>query len=175
MVRSVIRRRLRQQTRFYSQTSSYGICSIHSGIFSCSSPILGYFPVIIIPKFFHTHLSLTLYNVRIRQCPYKQYCLNTITVIIIIIILFGSTASGGPCFTQKLFPFFPASTLYPPVHFSYFSLSLFTLSSHLVLNLLIPLFLSDLTKNILFRMRSSFFHVTCHAHRNLLIRTYFPR
>jgi len=39
MVKSVIRLRLRQQTRFYSQASLYGIYGIHGGICSCSSPI----------------------------------------------------------------------------------------------------------------------------------------
>jgi hypothetical protein len=80
---------------------------------------------------------------------------------------------GGPWFCSEAVSIY--SSFYPVFSsfFSYFSLYLFTLSSHLVFHVLIPSFLSDLAKNILFRTRSSFIHVTCPTHCNLLILTYF--
>ena len=69
---------------------------------------IGYFPLIIVQVFFQAHLSLTVFNVKIRQCPYKEYCLNIIiciiiAIIIIIIIFIGSTAFGGPWFYSECF------------------------------------------------------------------------
>jgi len=74
----------------------------------------------------------------------------------------------APGITQKLFPFIPVPTLFPPVRFYYFSLSLFTLTNHFFFHALISIFISDMAKNILFRMRSSLIHVTCPVHSCLL-------